>query len=50
LKARFGKAREGDVIVVWKLDRLGRSLKHPAGLVTTFMEKGVGTKRLQDPY
>lgn len=27
-------AREGDMIVVWKLDRLGRSLKHLVELVS----------------
>ena len=26
-------AREGDAIVVWKLDRIGRSLPHVVGLV-----------------
>ena len=38
------KARRGDVIVVWKLDRLGRSLKHLVDLVNYLMEKGVGLK------
>ncbi|NPD47301.1 recombinase family protein [Lentimicrobium sp. S6] len=33
--------REGDVVVVWKLDRLGRSVKHLINLVTMFREKGV---------
>lgn len=41
--------RSGDVIVIWKLDRLGRSLRHLVDLVNTLMEKGVGLKSLQDP-
>jgi DNA invertase Pin-like site-specific DNA recombinase len=45
----LSQVRKGDVIVVWKLDRLGRSLKHLVEVVTTLMEKGVGLKSLQDP-
>jgi len=41
--------REGDTLVVWKLDRLGRSLPHLIGVVTTLMAKGIGLKSLQDP-
>lgn len=32
--------RKGDVVIVWKLDRLGRSLRHLINLVTLFNEKG----------
>jgi len=45
----LAKVRKGDIIIVWKLDRLGRSLKHLVDLVNTLMEKGVGLKSLQDP-
>lgn len=41
-------ARKGDTIVVWRLDRLGRSLKHLLELVTQFREKGIGFKSLQE--
>ena len=41
--------REDDVIVIWKLDRLGRSLKHLVQLVHDLMEKGVGLQSLNDP-
>lgn len=45
----LGKIRSGDVIVIWKLDRLGRSLRHLIELVNQLMEKNVGLKSLQDP-
>jgi len=41
--------RSGDVLVIWKLDRLGRSLKHLVELVATLMDKGVGLQSLHDP-
>jgi DNA invertase Pin-like site-specific DNA recombinase len=40
--------REGDTLVVWKLDRLGRSLPHLVQLITALKEKGVGFKSLQE--
>lgn len=40
--------RSGDVLVVWKLDRLGRSLKHIIDLVTEFEAAGVGLKLLHE--
>lgn len=42
-------AREGDVIVVCKLDRLGRSLKHLVELVAELNDRGIGLKSLGDP-
>jgi DNA invertase Pin-like site-specific DNA recombinase len=41
--------RAGDVLVIWKLDRLGRSLRHLVELIHGLMEKGVGLKSLNDP-
>jgi DNA invertase Pin-like site-specific DNA recombinase len=49
LERLLDQVRQGDVVVIWKLDRLGRSLKHLVEVVTTLMEKGVGLKSLQDP-
>lgn len=40
--------REGDVLVVWKLDRLGRSLKELIEIVNRLSERGVGFRSLQE--
>lgn len=43
------QVREGDTIIIWKLDRLGRSLKHLVELISVLIYKGVGIKSLNDP-
>ena len=40
--------REGDSLVVWRLDRLGRSLRHLIELVGQFDERKIGLKSLQE--
>ncbi|WP_069659378.1 recombinase family protein [Arcticibacter eurypsychrophilus] len=40
--------RKGDVIYIYKLDRLGRSLKHLLELASDFEKKGVGLVSLND--
>lgn len=40
--------REGDTLIVWKLDRLGRSLKELITLVNDFQQKGIGFRSLND--
>jgi DNA invertase Pin-like site-specific DNA recombinase len=40
--------REGDTLVVWKLDRLGRSVKHLVELVGELHQQGVQFKSLTD--
>jgi DNA invertase Pin-like site-specific DNA recombinase len=42
-------ARKGDTIVFWKLDRLGRSLRHLIELVEKLDADGVGLQSLNDP-
>ena len=39
-------AREGDCVVVWKLDRLSRSLRHLIDTVNQLKERGVGLRVL----
>lgn len=41
--------RSGDVVVIWKLDRLGRSLRHLVDLMGQFNAKNVGLQSLNDP-
>ncbi len=41
-------AREGDTLVVWKLDRLGRSVKHLVELVATMEARGINFRSLTD--
>jgi DNA invertase Pin-like site-specific DNA recombinase len=40
--------REGDVLVVWKLDRLGRSLRDLIDIVSTLRQRGIGFRVLQE--
>ena len=39
---------EGDTLVVWKLDRLGRSVKHLVDLIAALARQGVQFKSLTD--
>lgn len=48
LEACLAALREGDVLVVWRLDRLGRSLKHLIDIVEHLQARGVGLRSLQD--
>ena len=41
-------ARKGDVAVVWKLDRLGRSLRDLIDVVNSLQDRGVGLRSLQE--
>ena len=40
--------REGDTVVVWKLDRLGRYIKDLIEITTEFKQEGVDFVRLQE--
>ncbi|GAA1346779.1 DNA invertase Pin-like site-specific DNA recombinase [Arthrobacter roseus] len=38
--------RDGDTLMVWKLDRLGRDLRHLVNIVHDLTERGIGLKVL----
>jgi DNA invertase Pin-like site-specific DNA recombinase len=46
LTACLKALRRGDVLVVWKLDRLGRDLRHLVNMVQELAERGAGLKVL----
>ena len=48
LTQAFTLLRPGDTLVVWRLDRLGRSLRHLIDTVTTLHERGIGFKSLTE--
>lgn len=48
LRKMIEQVREGDIIVTWKLDRLGRSIRDLINLVNEIQEKGAGLKSLND--
>ncbi|XHX79506.1 MAG: recombinase family protein [Stenomitos frigidus ULC029] len=48
LKEAFEFARKGDTLVVWRLDRLGRSLKDLMALVEGLEQRAIGFRSLQE--
>src|SRR5215218_2247092 len=48
LEQLLDQLRPGDTLVVWKLDRLGRSLRHLVDTVTGLADRGVGFCSLQE--
>jgi DNA invertase Pin-like site-specific DNA recombinase len=48
LEQVLDQLRPGDTLVVWKLDRLGRSLRHLVDTVTGLAERGNGFCSLQE--
>lgn len=46
LKAALDFARSGDTLVVWKLDRLGRSIADLISIISELEQKGVSFKTL----
>jgi DNA invertase Pin-like site-specific DNA recombinase len=40
--------KKGDTLVVWRLDRLGRSMQHLVNVVADLKGKGIGFKSLKD--
>lgn len=48
LHAALSRLRKGDTLIVWKLDRLGRSLSHLIQVIKELNQKGIGFKSLQE--
>ena len=48
LDEALGFARPGDTLVVWRLDRLGRSLRHLLDTVAVLQQRGIGLRSLRE--
>jgi len=48
LDEMLGQLRPGDTVVIWRLDRLGRSLRHLIDLVADLEQRGVGLRSLTE--
>ncbi|EAU9637669.1 recombinase family protein [Salmonella enterica subsp. enterica] len=48
LKRALKALKTGDTLVVWKLDRLGRSVKNLVGLISELHERGIHFQSLTD--
>ena len=48
LQDAMNHLRAGDTLVVWRLDRLGRTLKHLIATITDLSDNGIGFKSLQE--
>ncbi len=50
LRQALSYLREGDTLVVWKLDRLGRSLKHLIEMMQELEQRGIGFRSLTEGF
>ncbi len=48
LEEALSHVRPGDTLVVWRLDRLGRSLRHLIDTITALSQKGIGFKSITE--
>jgi DNA invertase Pin-like site-specific DNA recombinase len=48
LTEAYSHLRTGDTLVVWRLDRLGRSLRHLIETLTTLADQGIGFKSITE--
>ena len=50
LDEMLARLREGDTVVVWKMDRIARSLSHLAKLIEDFESRGIHFKSIQESF
>jgi DNA invertase Pin-like site-specific DNA recombinase len=48
LEQLLDQLRPGDTLVIWNLDRLGRSLRHLVDTVARLADRGIGFRSLQE--
>jgi DNA invertase Pin-like site-specific DNA recombinase len=48
LSQALSHLRQGDALIVWRLDRLGRSLKHLIETVTALKQQGIAFKSITE--
>ena len=48
LRKCLSQLKAGDTLLVWRLDRLGRSMPHLVSIVTELKDRGVGFRSIQD--
>jgi DNA invertase Pin-like site-specific DNA recombinase len=50
LEACLAHLRQGDTLVVWRLDRLGRSMHHLVELIEELRDRGIGFRSVSDSF
>lgn len=50
LKKLLARMQSGDTLIVYKLDRLGRSIRHIMDLMDTFSARNIGFRSLTEPF
>ncbi|MGB7250523.1 MAG: recombinase family protein [Phormidesmis sp.] len=50
LDKALDQIRKGDILVIWKLDRLGRSLSHLLSILEDLRERGAHFASVQDGF
>lgn len=50
LDGMLSKLREGDTVVVWKMDRIARSLSHLVKLIEDFDKRGIHFKSIKENF
>lgn len=48
LNACREELREGDTLIVWRLDRLGRSMRHLVNMIEDLKQRGIGFRSISD--